>query len=118
MGVDSPNRGDTKTTRVVRAFADWLTSSEYLAGQPNVYAFDLSNYLAEDDPASPEVDMLKVTYRLEGEDSHPNQVANEAIGPLFAEAVMAAARDYSAHSSLAALTAVPSDVMMVRGGDK
>ena len=39
--------------------------------------------------------MLRVTYRLEGEDSHPNQAANEAVGPLFAEAVMAAARDYS-----------------------
>ena len=43
--------------------------------------------------------MLRVIYRLEGEDSHPNRAANEAIGPLFAEAVMAAARDYPVHRS-------------------
>ncbi|MBN2391123.1 MAG: hypothetical protein JXR84_10375, partial [Anaerolineae bacterium] len=77
-----------------RAFADWLTSDEYLSGHPNVYAFDFFGYLAEDDPASPEANMLKAEYRPEGEDSHPNQVANTTVGPIFAKAVMDAAVNY------------------------
>lgn len=76
-----------------RAFAEWLTSAEFLDGHPNVYAFDFFDQLAEDDPASPDYNMLRASYR-DGDDSHPNRAANEAVGPLFAEAVMAAARDY------------------------
>ncbi len=82
-----------------RAFADWLTSDEYLAGHPNVAAFDFFDALAEDDPASPEVNMLRAEYRPEGEDSHPNEAANAAVGPMFAEAVMTAARSHRAEGS-------------------
>jgi len=32
----------------------------------------------------------------DGEDSHLNQLANETVGPVFADAVMAAARNYAA----------------------
>ncbi|MBN1875871.1 MAG: hypothetical protein JXA33_16735 [Anaerolineae bacterium] len=85
-----------------RAFANWLTSDEYLAGHPNVYAFDFFDHLAEDDPISPEVNMLRVAYRRETEDSHPNQIANEAVGPLFTEAVIQAARDYREYLGSAA----------------
>ncbi len=77
-----------------RAFADWLTSDEYLEGHPNVFAFDFFDQLAEDDPSSSEVNMLRAEYRLEGEDSHPNQVANVTVGPIFAKAVMDAALNY------------------------
>jgi len=77
-----------------RAFADWLTSDAYLDGHPNVYAFDFFSYLAEDDPVSPEVNMLKAEYRPAWEDSHPNQVANMTVGPVFAKAVMDAAVNY------------------------
>jgi hypothetical protein len=77
-----------------RAFADWLTSDEYLDGHPNVYTFDFFGYLAEDDSTSPEVNMLKAEYRPDGEDSHPNQVANMTVGPVFAKAVMDAAVNY------------------------
>ena len=77
-----------------RAFADWLTSDDYLEGHPNVYAFDFFDNLAEDDPSSPEVNMLRAEYRPDGEDSHPNQVANAAVGPIFAKAVMNAALSY------------------------
>lgn len=77
-----------------RAFANWLTSDEYLDGHSNVYAFNFFDQLAEDDPMSPEVNMLRAMYRAEAVDSHPNRVANEVVGPVFAEAVMTAARSY------------------------
>lgn len=77
-----------------RAFADWLTSPEYLDGHPNIFAFDFFDALAEDDAASPEANMLRAGYRPEAVDSHPNQAANEAVGPLFAETLMRAARSY------------------------
>lgn len=76
-----------------RTFADWLTSPEYLDGHPNVFAFDFFDQLAQDDPAALDYNMLRASYR-DGENSHPNQAANQTVGPLFAEAVMVAARDY------------------------
>jgi len=77
-----------------RAFADWLTSDAYLDGHANVFAFDLFDHLAEGDPGAPDYSMLRAEYRA-GEDSHPNQVANEVVGPVFADSVMEAARSYS-----------------------
>lgn len=78
-----------------RAFADWLTSAAYLDGHPNVYTFDLFAALAEDDPTAADYNMLRAEYR-DSADSHPNQRANETVGPLFVEAVMAAAQNYQA----------------------
>lgn len=78
-----------------RAFADWLTSDAYLAGHPNVFAFDFFDHLAEDDPAAPDYNMLRGGYRRDGQDSHPNQRANQVVGPAFAEAVIAAANEYA-----------------------
>lgn len=76
-----------------RTFADWLTSDVYLDGHPNVYAFDLFDQLAEDDPIAVDRNMLRSEYR-NGEDSHPNQKANRVVGPTFAAFIMNAAEDY------------------------
>lgn len=67
-----------------RAFSVWLQSDEFLSGHTNIYTFDYFNYLAVSDPASEEYNMLKEQYRV-GDDSHPNQHANETIGPIFVE---------------------------------
>ena len=88
---------DAAAATRARAFAQWLQSEEYLAGHPNVFTFDLFGHLAEDDPASPDYSMLRAEYRREGdEDAHPNELANEAVGPLFADFVMEAAEEYRA----------------------
>lgn len=76
-----------------RSFADWLTSDAYLAGHSNVFAFDFFAQLAENDPASPDANMLRAAYRPEEGDSHPNRTANAVVGPRFAEVVIAAAAD-------------------------
>ncbi len=73
-----------------RAFANWLTSDEYLSGHPNLYTYNFFDSLAEGDPASPEHNMLRAAYRPQAAgDSHPNQLANEEVGPQFVEFIIA-----------------------------
>lgn len=91
----NPAATDAETAARARAFAEWLSSDEFLAGHPNVFAFDLFGLLAEDDPSASDFNMLRATYR-EGEDSHPNRLANEVIGPLFADFVVEAVQTYRA----------------------
>jgi len=91
----NPASTDAGAAARARAFAEWLQSDEYLSGHPNVFAFDFFGHLAEEDPTAPDYNMLRVAYR-DGEDSHPNQLANETVGPLFADFVMEAAEEYKA----------------------
>jgi hypothetical protein len=72
-----------------RAFADWLKSEEFLSGHPNIFTFDLFENLAESNPAAPDFNMLRQSYR-NGSDSHPNQLANETIAPLVVDFVTGA----------------------------
>jgi len=64
-----------------RAFATWLCSSDYLNGHPNVACFNLFDRLAA--PASSNNgNRLRWEYEEDhnGDDSHPNWAANEAVG--------------------------------------
>jgi hypothetical protein len=74
-----------------RAFAEWLKSDAFLDGHPNVLTFDLFDLLAEGDSSSPDHNMLRAEYR-DGGDSHPNRLANETVGPLFADFIIEAAQ--------------------------
>jgi hypothetical protein len=78
-----------------RAFASWLVSDEFTAGHPNVVAFDLFDLLAAPDDGSPTRNMLRYEYELNhnGSDSHPNALANEAVGPLLMTVMADAARE-------------------------
>lgn len=73
-----------------RAFANWLKSSEFLSGHTNIVCFDLFNYLAGTD------NFLK--YEYEGShsdsDSHPNETANQTVGPIFAQFLIDSALSY------------------------
>lgn len=89
----NPAATDAEIAARARAFADWLKSDEFLAGHPNVFTFDLFDMLAEGDPSAPDWNMLHVTYR-EGQDSHPNELANQTIGPLFADFIVGAVGTY------------------------
>jgi hypothetical protein len=82
------NPAETKPedARRARAVANWLESEEFLQGHPNIFAFDFFDLLAESDPAAPDFNMLRAAYRTGG-DSHPNQVANQNIGPTLVEFV-------------------------------
>ena len=91
----NPAATDAEAAARARAFANWLRSDEYLSGHPNVFTFDFFDCLAEGDPSAPDFNMLRVGYR-EGTDSHPNQTANETIGPLFVDFIIDAVQEYRA----------------------
>lgn len=74
-----------------RAFANWLKSSEYIGTEhPNVYCFDLFGQLAGAD------NFLKYEYEpthVAPSDSHPNQQADQTVGPVFAQTLINVAAD-------------------------
>lgn len=93
-----------------RAFANWLKSSEYMGGHPNVYCFDLFDRLADNG------NFLK--YEYEGShltsDSHPNVMANQAVGPILANYLMISAIQYGGEAPITALAA-PANVSATDG---
>jgi len=91
----NPAATDAAIAARARAFADWLKSDEFLAGHPNVFTFDLFDLLAEKDHSNPEVNTLRAAYR-QGDDSHPNEPANQTIGPLFADFIVESVQTYRA----------------------
>ena len=70
-----------------RAFAVWLGSPAYLSGHPNIAYFDLFNHLARAADGSATRNVLRYEYELDhaSGDSHPNLLANQTVGPVFAE---------------------------------
>jgi len=95
----NPAATEAETAARARAFAEWLKSDGFLAGHPNVFTFDFFDLLAKDDPASPDYSMLREAYRRTGNDSHPNEVANETISPLFVDFVIEAIQSYQVEVS-------------------
>ena len=75
-----------------RQFANWLKSQEYTGGHNNVVCFDLFDCLAGTD------NMLKYEYEgsHEDSDSHPNDLANQTVGPVFANFLITSALNYNA----------------------
>lgn len=73
-----------------RLFANWLKSADYLGGHSNVVCFDLFNYLADNN------NFLKYEYEgsHDNDNSHPNTLANQTVGPIFANFLMASALAY------------------------
>ncbi len=78
-------RSATTTANAARAqrFADWLTSSTYLSGHPNIIVFDFRHYLMEHDSTSIYYNCLREVYGGAGSDSHPNLLANQTVAPIF-----------------------------------
>jgi len=89
----NPSETDLAAAARARAFAEWLTAPQFSEGRPNIVAFDLFGHLAENDPGAEDYGMLRATYRLGG-DSHPNQSANQAVGPLLADFIAGAAKKH------------------------
>ena len=79
-----------------RTFANWLSSSEYLDGHDNIVCFNLFGYLAGDD------NFLNYNYEKShiDSDSHPNTLANETVGPIFANFLISSAAAYTPGGSV------------------
>jgi hypothetical protein len=89
----NPAETDTAAARRARTFASWLAADEYVQGHPNIFVYDLYTALAETDPAAPDFGMLRLQYRT-GNDSHPNEAANQLVGPEMAQFIMKASAAY------------------------
>ena len=86
---------DPLTAGRARNFADWMKSSVYTAGHPNIFVFDFFYYLAEQDPNSPYYNMGKaIYYPTTYCDNHPNALAAQTIAPILADFVDTAIRSY------------------------
>ena len=95
MSTPPLHRQATNATEAAnaRAFADWLASSAFLSGHPNVRCFNLFDHLARADDGSATANMLRYDYEgsHDDSDSHPNPLANETVGPVFAQFLIDAA---------------------------
>ncbi|NWF76913.1 MAG: Ig-like domain-containing protein, partial [Nitrospirae bacterium] len=87
---------NSTTAANARAFADWLCSDTYLSGHPNVRCFNLFDYLAHPDDGSSNANMLRYDYEgsHSDSDSHPNTLANQTVGPIFADFLCTSAASY------------------------
>ena len=68
-----------------RAFANWLKSSRFLMGHPNVYTFDIFDLLAHPDDGSEMRNILKLEYTDPDVwyDSHPTYAGNIVCAQAF-----------------------------------
>ena len=82
-----------------KEFVDWVKNDWLNEGgtHANIHVFDFWGHAAEDDsnPVNGEVNTLKYGYEQShtNSDSHPNQTANETIGPKFAEFIVHTIQD-------------------------
>ncbi len=85
-------RTDAAQASRAKSFADWV-KNEWLQEDgkehSNIYVFDFWSLLAETDP-TPEkgsVNCLRYAYEKDhsSDNSHPNLLANETVGPVFAQ---------------------------------
>jgi uncharacterized protein YjdB len=78
-----------------KQFVDWVKNewlSEDGESHPNIYIFDFWGIVAESNPSpvNGKVNCLKYDYELSHNDynSHPNPLANETAGPVFAQFIV------------------------------
>ena len=91
------HRLETTTEEAARAreFVNWVKSTwltEDGKSHPNIYIFDFYNLVAESNtnPVNGKINCLKYEYEKShtNGDSHPNLLANQTVGPIFAEFIV------------------------------
>lgn len=84
-----PSATSPEAAARARRWAEYLLSADYLGGHPNLAVFDFYSLLAGQDG------FLRADYRGEDEgDSHPNELANRTIAPIFVQFVDQAFRQF------------------------
>jgi hypothetical protein len=86
---------NTEDAARARQFVDWVKGTwliEDAKSHPNIFIFDFFGYVAENNPtpSNGKVNCLRYEYEGShtGSDSHPNKLANETVGPLFAQFIV------------------------------
>jgi len=89
-----PSATRPEESQRARRMAEWLQSDAFVGQSDNLYVFNLFDALSENDPASPDVNTLKVEYRRGDDDAHPNATANQAVAPVIAQFIVDSIQDY------------------------
>jgi hypothetical protein len=78
-----------------RAFSIWLGSGAYLSGHSNIHYFNLFDQFAQPADGSAYQNMLRYQYETNpsGSDGHANLLANQTVGPIFAQFLATVATD-------------------------
>jgi hypothetical protein len=79
-----PNETEPANAERARQWAAYLASPEFVGSRENLVVFDFFTLLADANGT------LRPEYRGDEWDSHPNQRANEAVGPLLVDFVQQA----------------------------
>jgi hypothetical protein len=86
---------NSATAARARQFVDWVKTtwlSEDGKSHPNIYIFDFFGNVAELNPAPVNGQVNCLKYGYEGShtdsDSHPNTLANQTVGPVFAQFIV------------------------------
>lgn len=82
----NPAETDKSSAQRARELNTWLASPEFTDGHPNLFVYNLFDFLAEGNPTAEDTNMLKLAFR-DGSDSHPNSTANQQVAPLLAKFV-------------------------------
>jgi hypothetical protein len=91
------HRLDTNTEEAARAkeFVNWVKTEWLLEDQkdhPNIFIFDFFGLVAESNPTplNGKVNCLRYDYEIDhtSTNSHPNTLANETVGPVFAQFIV------------------------------
>jgi hypothetical protein len=91
------HRLDTNVEEAARAreFVNWVKNEwlqEDQKDHPNIYIFDFFGLVAESNPTpvNGKVNCLRYEYEIDHNDtnSHPNTLANETVGPVFAQFIV------------------------------
>ena len=90
-----PGNSDRDAADRAREFVNWLGSGEFLSGHDNIFMFDFFDLLAGED------NFLRADYRFDDYDGHPNERANQEIGPIFVDFVNQAISEYNPGQPLA-----------------
>lgn len=98
MGFPPLHRMDPYTNSAerarARAFADWLKGT-FVTGHSNIWCFDIFDYFAALATYGSDIqNALKYNYEIDhvaSEESHPNELANQTVGPVFAYILIGAA---------------------------
>lgn len=93
---NTPAETNSQNAARARAWANWLTSPEFLGGHPNVFTFDFFALLAESNAHARDYNMLRAAYRpSDAHDSHPNERAHREIAPRFADFIAQAIKTHT-----------------------
>jgi hypothetical protein len=106
-----------------RQFVDWVRNEWLVEDQkphPNIFIFDFWSYAAEGPLTTSHpngvTNTLKYNYEgsHSGSDSHPNKLANQTIGPIFAKRVVDVVNEFNAHKPDSPLPQAPKNLRIIR----